>query len=138
MNSSAATNSFTNMTAEELRASMSRFEGLSVMATTNEDGTPNAAIFVPTMPDNTHIMLMLAQNNTRSNLERTGKAHLVYDVPNPQAPTKEERHAGARLELELVRQNGEDSEEFETVAKNIPNMNPAVMILRIKRILPVG
>lgn len=133
-----ATHKFTDMNAVELRASMAQFEGLCVVATVNTDGTPDAAIFVPTMPDGEHVIFMLADNHTRANLERTGTAHLVYDVARPHAEDKAARHAGARLDVSLVRQDGETAEEYERVASSFPRMNPAVVILRIERILPVG
>ena len=133
-----ATHKFTDMNAVELRASMAQFEGLCVVATVNPDGTPDAAIFVPTMPDDEHVIFMLADNRTRANLERTGTAHLVYDVARPHAEDKAARHAGARLDVSLVRQDGETAEEYERVASSFPRMNPAVVILRIERILPVG
>lgn len=133
-----STRKFTDMDAAALRASMGRFEGVCVVATVNPDGTPDAAIFVPTMPDDKHVIMMLADNHTRANIERTGIAHLVYDVPDPAAEDKAARHAGARLDLALVRPEGDTAEEHRRVAESYARMNPAVMILRIERILPVG
>ena len=133
-----STHKFTDMSVAQLRASMARFEGLCVVATVNPDGTPDAAVFAPAMPDDEHVILMLADNHTRANLERTGKARLVYDVTNPRAAEKAARHAGARLDVSLVRQDGETAEEYEHVARNFPRMKPAVVILRIERILPIG
>lgn len=133
-----ATRKFTDMDATALRASMGRFEGVCVVATVNPDGTPDAAIFAPAMPDDEHVILMLADNHTRANIERAGVAHLVYDVANPTAGDKAARHAGARLDLALVRPDGDTAEEHRRVAESYPRMNPAVMILRIERILPVG
>ena len=138
MNEGTSTNRFTNMGAEQLRESMGRFEGVAVVATVNPDGTPDAAVFVPTMPDDEHVVMMLADNHTRSNIERTGVAHLVYGVMRADAPEKAGRHAGARLDLALVRPEGEDAEEHAQVSAKIERMNPAVMILRIENILPVG
>ena len=126
------------MDAKQLRESMARFEGVCVVATVNPDGTPGASIFMPAMPDDGHVILILADNRTRANIERTGKARLVYDVPNPHAEEKARRHAGARMDLSLVRPEGESAEEFQQVAQSFPRMNPAVMILRIERLLPVG
>ena len=59
-------------------------------------------------------------------------------MANPTAEDKAARHAGARLDLALVRPEGETAEEHRRVAEGFPRMNPAVMILRIERILPVG
>lgn len=133
-----STRKYTDMDAAVLRASTGRFEGICVVATVNPDGTPDAAIFVPTMPDDEHVIFMLADNHTRANIERTGMAHMVYDVPNPAAATKEARHAGARADLALVRPEGADADEYRRIADAFPRMNPAVVILRIERILPVG
>ena len=138
MNEDSSTRKFTDMSAAELKDSMARFEGVSVVATVNPDSTPDAAIFMPAMPDEEHVILILADNCTRANIERTGTAHLVYDVPNPAAKDKAARHAGARLDLALVRNEGADAAEWQRVADAFPRMNPAVMILRIDRILPVG
>ena len=126
------------MDAATLHASMGRFEGVCVVATVNPDGTPDAAIFAPAMPDDEHVILMLADNHTRANLERTGTARLVYDVASPRAEDKAARHAGGRLDVSLVRKDGETAEEYERVANNFPRMNPSVVILRIERLLPVG
>lgn len=134
----SSTRKFTDMDANRLRESMARFEGVCVVATVNPDGTPDASIFMPAMPDDGHVILILADNRTRANIERTGKARLVYDVPNPHAEEKAQRHAGARMDLSLVRPEGESAEEFQQVAQSFPRMNPAVVILRIERLLPVG
>ena len=133
-----ATRKFNDMDAAALRASMGRFEGVCVIPSVNPDGTPDGSIFMPSMPDDEHVILMLANNNTRANIERTGVARMVYDVANPTAADKAARHAGARLDLALVRPEGETAEEHRRVAEGFPRMNPAVMILRIERILPVG
>lgn len=138
MNDGTSTGKFTDLAAAELQASMAKFEGVCVVATVNPDGTPDAAIFVPAMPDLEHVVLILADNHTRANIERTGVAHLVYDVPRPEAPEKAERHAGARLDLSLVRPDGATADEHARVAASYPHMNPAVMIMRIEKLLPVG
>lgn len=138
MNEGTSTHKFTDMDAPQLRASLAKFEGIAVVATVNPDGTPDAAIFVPAMPDDSHVILVLANNHTRANIERTGVAHLVYDVANPHAEDKAARHAGARLDLALVKAEGETAAEYSRVAQAYERMNPAVMILRIERILPIG
>lgn len=138
MQADTSTRKFTDMDAAALKESMARFAGVAVVATVNPDGTPDAAIFAPVMPDEEHVILILADNHTRANIESTGIAHLVYDVPNPAAEDKAARHAGARLDLALVRNEGADATEWQRVADSFPRMNPAVMILRIERILPVG
>ncbi len=133
-----STRKFTDMNASELKASMDRYEGICVVATVNDDGTPDASIFVPIMPDEQHVILILAHNRTRENIERTGVARLVYDVAEPRSEDKAKRAAGARLDLSLVRPEGMTAEEHDGVAESFPHMNPAVMIMRIENILPIG
>lgn len=133
-----ATNRFGNMDAAELKASLTRFEGVCVFATVNPDGTPNAAIFVPVMPDEEHLAVAMAPNHTRENLKRTGVAHVVYDVADPKAADKADRHRGARLAVSLLSPDGPDAAEYERVASAYARMNPATLILRIDEIMPVG
>lgn len=134
----ASTNKFTNMDAQALAASMARFEGECALATVNDDGTPNAALFMPVMVDDAHVVFVLAQNRTRENVERTGQAWAVYVVANLGAEEKSARHAGARLRLSLVRDEGPTAEEYQAAAAKFPRMNPYVLIFRVEEILPVG
>lgn len=134
---SAATNKYTNFGPAELAASMSKFEGLCVLSTVNEDGTPNAGIFMPFMVGPGHVVFVLAANRTRENVERTGCAWAVYDVANPSAKEKKDKHAGARLRLSLVREF-ESPEEYRQVAEAYPRMNPYVLIFRIEEIAAIG
>lgn len=135
MHDYASTGKYTTLSREDLMASMRAVEGISVVATVNEDGSPNAAIFVPMMPDADHVVMTLAKNHTRENVERTGRCELVYDVANPAAPEKSERHRGARLRLELVPQ---DSPEHAEVAASWPHMTPFTLVLRIADVDEIG
>ena len=134
----ASTNKFTNMDAKALAASMAKFEGECALATVNDDGSPNAALFMPCMVDESHVVFVLAPNRTRENVERTGLAWAVYVVASPAAEEKAQRHAGARLRLSLVRNEGETADEYQAVAEKFPRMNPYVLVFRIEEILPVG
>lgn len=134
---SAATGKYTDMGPGELAASMSRFEGVCVLATVNEDGTPNAGIFMPFMVGEGHVVFVLAANRTRENVERTGCAWAVYDVANPTAKEKKDKHAGARLRLTLVRES-DAPEEYRRIADAYPRMNPYVLIFRIEEIVAIG
>ena len=51
MTDDTSTRKFTDMDAMRLKDSMARFEGVCVVATVNPDGTPDASIFMPAMPD---------------------------------------------------------------------------------------
>ena len=134
----ATTNHFTNFDTAELGESLARMEGTFVLATTNADGSPDAAIFVPRMFDDKHLILFLAQNRTRDNIERTGRAWGVYNVIHPEATEKHDRYAGARMELTLVLPEGETAEEFTRATEHFPQLNPAAMVLRIDRLIALG
>lgn len=131
----AATGKFTTLAGEALRESMGKVEGTSVVATVNEDGTPNAAIFVAMMADEDHLVMTLAANRTRENIERTGSCVVVYDVANPQAADKAARHKGARLRCELV---AAGTEEHERVAAAWPHMTPYTLVLRVTDLMAIG
>ena len=131
----AATGKFTSYDRQALRTSMASFEGVGVVATVNVDGTPNAAIFVPVMPDDNHVALILAQNRTRANIERTGECVLVYDAMNESAEKKSDRHCGARLRLSLL---DKECNEYIHVATTWERMNPAALIFSISEFMPVG
>ena len=134
----ASTNHFTNFTVEELGASLAKMEGIFVLATTNEDGSPDAAIFVPRLLDKTHLIMFLAPNRTRQNLERTGQAWGVYEVTHADATEKQQRYAGARMKLSLVKPEGETAEEFAQATAHFPSVNPAALVLRIEQLIALG
>ena len=108
------------------------------MATTNEDGSPDAAIFVPRLLDETHLIMFLAPNRTRQNLERTGQAWGVYEVTHADATEKQQRYAGARMKLSLVKPEGETAEEFAQATADFPSVNPAALVLRIEQLIALG
>lgn len=130
-----ATGRFTTLSTDDLAEAMRLHQGVGALATVNEDGTPNIAVFVPLMPDDSHVVLTLAPNRSRANLERTGRAVLLYDVANPTASEKADRHKGARLQLDLVDKN--DPEHAEVV-EAWSHMGDGTMVLAIREIEPVG
>lgn len=134
----ATTNRFTNLNAKQLGESLAKMEGIFVLATTNEDNTPDAAIFVPRMLDEQHLVFFLAQNRSRKNLERTKQAWGVYEVSHPEAKEKQDRYAGARLKLSLVLPEGETAKEFEKATKDFAQMNPAAIVVRIEQLIALG
>lgn len=129
---------FTTLDATGLREAISRREGLCVLATVNEDGTPNAAIFVPSMPDDEHVAFVLAPNLTKTNIERTGTAWMVYDVAQPRNEEGRQPHAGARCALELVSAE-EAAEEHAAVLATLPErMRPFAVVMRVGEIRSIG
>lgn len=134
----ATTNRFTNLNAKQLGESLAKMEGIFVLATTNEDNTPDAAVFVPRMLDEQHLVFFLAQNRSRKNLERTKQAWGVYEVSHPEAKEKQDRYAGARLKLSLVLPEGETAKEFKEATKDFAQMNPAAIVVRIEQLIALG
>lgn len=131
----ATTGKYTTLTFDQLKDSMARVEGVGVVATVNEDGTPNAGIFVPMMPDCEHIVMVLAKNRTRANIERTGHAALVYDVVDTAAADKADQHRGARMSLELIRP---DEKEYAKVAEHYDRLNDYSLLFRITDTALIG
>ena len=108
--------------------------GSYVVATVNEDGTPLAGYFVFTMAkdgDDYYVLLGLAENQTRLNLERTGKAMALYTVnPEEEAPAQYPV-SGARMKLELVT-------DEELTAKLNTSDYDTVMLCRVTEIRSLG
>lgn len=93
------------LTGDDLMEAINTPSGSYVVSTVNEDGTPLAGFFVFSMlkeEDTYYLILGLAENQTRENLERTGTAMALY-AANPEADANAQYAvAGARMELELV------------------------------------
>lgn len=131
---STYTNLYTNMDQAAVLDAMRAYSGLCNVATVNADGTPNIAIFVPGVADDSHIMFGLADNSTKANLLRDKVAEISYDVANPAAETKEGRHQGAVLKVELE----EDEEVLAELKANNENISDAHIILKIVEVMPIG
>ena len=92
---SLATNKYTTFTETQLQDAVMAYQTECVVSTSNEDGTPNIAIFVPAaMIDGTYVAFAWAENQTKANFERAKIGMIAFDVPNPTAETKELRHQG--------------------------------------------
>ena len=135
MSDYATTGKFTTFTPALLKGSMAKVEGICTVATVNEDGTPNAGIFVPMMTDEDHVTMVLAPNRTRSNIERTKTCVITYTVLNPESASKAERYKGARLRLQLITQQ---DTEYADAAANCPNLNPYTLIFKINEYMEIG
>ena len=132
---SAETGKFTTLTPGLLRESMTRLEGICTVATVNEDGTANAGIFIPMMPDEDHVVITLARNRTRENITRTTDCVITYTVLNPEATSKMERYRGARLRLQLMTAQDEG---YAEVAAAWPQMNMYTMVFKIVDYMQIG
>ena len=131
---SVSTNMYTNMDQAAVLEALSQYSGLCNVATVNADATPNLAIFVPGVVDEDHIMFGWADNATKANVLRDKQAVITYDVANPSAETKEERHQGAILKVELE----EDQEVLDAIYAANENISDVYTILKIVEVLPIG
>lgn len=90
---------------DELMEAVNTPSGSYVISTVNEDGTPLAAYFIYSMVkdgEDYYLLLGLADNQTRVNLERTGEAMALYSAnPEKDAPAQY-AVSGARMQLELI------------------------------------
>ena len=132
---SATTGKYTNLSQQELLDAIAAYSGVSVVSTVNADGTPNIAIFTPgAAGDDSHIVFGLADNATKANLLRDKVAKMVFDIPNTAAETKEERHQGAVVKLELE----EDQTVLDELKKGNEYITDASLVCKIVELLPVG
>ena len=131
---SATTGLYTNLDQAALLEAIGQFKGLCNVSTVNADGTPNIAIFVPGVADDSHIFFNWADNATKANLLRDKVAKMVFDIPNTAAETKEERHQGAVVKLELE----EDADVLAQLQESNESVSEASVVLKIVEVLPVG
>lgn len=92
---SATTGLYTNLDQAALLEAIGQFKGLCNVSTVNADGTPNIAIFVPGVADDSHIFFNWADNATKANVLREKAAIMSYDIADPTAEEKDGRHSGA-------------------------------------------
>jgi flavin reductase (DIM6/NTAB) family NADH-FMN oxidoreductase RutF len=103
---SVPTNAYTNMSREELLASIATYTGVCMVSTVNAGGTPNIAVFQPTAIPPDHVAFGWAPNATKENFLREKKAVMIYDlydksVTGQDEASKKARHRGAKVQLTL-------------------------------------
>lgn len=131
---SLTTNVYTNFTKTQLQDAIGAYQAECVVSTSNEDGTPNIAIFVPAgMLEESYIAFTWAENQTKANLERSKIGMMAFDVPNPTAESKELRHQGAVVRATLV----EDQSVVERLKAQNELLESCVFV-EIDEVLPVG
>lgn len=131
---SATTGLYTNLDQAALLEAIGQFKGLCNVSTVNADGTPNIAIFVPGVADDSHIFFNWADNATRANVLREKAAIMSYDIADPTAEEKAGRHSGAVVKLELE----EDAEVLAQLQEANESVSEASVVLKIVEVLPVG
>jgi hypothetical protein len=132
---SVASNAYTNLGKEELLATINAFTAECVMATTNEDGTPNIAVFAGGAAlKGEYIAFNWTDNQTKANLKRDKLGVIVFDVVNLSAETKEGRHQGAKVRVEYI----DDEKIYTELKAESDRVVDVTIIVRIVEILPIG
>ncbi len=132
---SVYTNRYTNLDQATLLQEIAQYSGVTVVSTVNADGTPNIAILTPgTAGDEEHIVFNLAPNATKANILRDKVAEIVFDKVNTAAETKEERHQGAVVRLELE----EDQAVLDALKEQSKNVTDGSLVCKIVEVQPVG
>ncbi|OUP24386.1 hypothetical protein [Gemmiger sp. An194] len=131
---SATTGLYTNLDQAALLEAIGQFKGLCNVSTVNADGTPNIAIVVPGVADDSHIFFNWADNATKANVLREKTAIMSYDIADPTAEEKAGRHSGAVVKLELE----EDAEVLAQLQEANESVSEASVVLKIVEVLPVG
>ena len=96
----------TALTGDALMDAINSTSGFYLVSTTNPDGTPNSAYFIFAMrkhEDKYYLQLGLAQNQSKLNLEATGKGLAVYAAtPSSEEGAKPYAVSGARIRFKAV------------------------------------
>ena len=118
---------------QQLWTAIAERKGGCTIATVNEDGTPNLIVAVPATAGDSHIYFTWADNASKANVQRTGQAMVSYYIYSGDAESKSERNIGARMKLELER----DEAVLEKLAESDPTIK-AGTVFRVAEILPLG
>lgn len=122
------------------------FHGVVVVSTTNPDGSPNAAVLIPTIFEEQYVIMRMAPNQTAANIKRDGRAVITVFVPkndqDAKAAYEDVRRYGARLTC-VVMEKDEEYEAVldrwnESVTNELHRLKEGHPILRIVEIKPVG
>ncbi len=122
------------------------FNGVVVVSTTNPDGSPNAAVLIPSLFEDRYLIMRLAPNQTAINLAADGRAMVTIFTPagqETQVPNRAEvRRYGARLTC-IALFSGEEYDSVrarwnEAVANEAYKLEDGEPILRIEAVQPIG
>ncbi len=122
------------------------FHGVVVVSTTNPDGSPNAAVLIPSIFEEKYVIMRMAPNQTARNIKRDGRAVITIFVPKADQGSKaayeDVRRFGARLTC-VVMEHDEEYEGVverwnESVKNDLHKLKIGHPVLRIIEIKPVG
>lgn len=131
---SVATNVYTNLDEEQLYEAINSYTAECMFATTNEDGTPNLAVFAGGYAlGEGYIIFNWYDNQTKANLLRSRLGMIGYDIVDLAAEEKTGRHQGALVKVELV-----DGDERDELAAGSEYINEGTVVVKVVEILPIG
>jgi hypothetical protein len=132
---SVATNAYTSLNKEQLIEVANALIAECTVATTNEDGTPNIAVFGGgSIMKGEYIVFYWTDNQSKANLMERKLGMIAFDVVNLSAETKQERHKGAKVRVEYV----DDKAVLDKLKAESEGVNDSALIVRIVEILPIG
>lgn len=131
---SQATNKFSNMDRSEVMAAIPTMKGCVAVATTNEDGSPNLAVFIPSAVGEDYVYFGFAPNATLANLTRDKQAVVLYDEYDISVENPAQRHHGARLVVRLV----DDEKTLAGLKDDLGSYGDAATVCEVVEVLPIG
>ncbi|MBD7913854.1 pyridoxamine 5'-phosphate oxidase family protein [Clostridium sp. Sa3CUN1] len=136
--SKASTKAFyeeSSLKGQELVDAVNARTGTFTYATTNEDGSPNLAIFGFGMIDENYAMAGISENQTLENLKRNKIAVVSFYQYDANATDKLERNKGARLVVKVI----EDQAKIDELkGKTEGKSNENTTFFEIVEIKPLG
>ena len=136
--SKASTKAFyeeSSLKGQELIDAINARSGSFTFATTNEDGSPNLAVFGFGMIDENYAMAGISENQTLQNLKRNKIAVVCFYQYNQSAEDKLERNKGARLVIKMI----EDKNKIEELmTKTEGKSNENTTFFEIVEVKPLG
>ena len=124
-----------SLNGQELVDAINSRKGTFTYATTNEDGSPNLAIFGFGMIDEKYAMAGITENQTLQNLKRNKIGVVSFYQYNAEATDKFERNKGARLVIKVV----EDQAKIDELkAKSEGKSGDTSTFFEVVEIKPLG
>nr|MBR4282016.1 hypothetical protein [Clostridia bacterium] len=119
------------LTGDELMEAANSQNGFYLIVTVNPDGSANAGVFifaVKKLNDKYYIQLGLAENQTKANLEATGKGLAIYAVMTADKPYAV---SGARFYFEEIADQA-------IVDELMKDARQGAMFFEVTEVLPLG
>lgn len=130
---SVDTNKFKSMDQSTLMEEIPTMRGLVAVATTNEDGSPNLAVFIPSAVGD-YIYFGFASNATQANILRDKQAVILYDEYDLSIENPSDRHYGCRAKVRLV----EDADTLAGLKDDLGSYADFATVLEVVEVLPMG